>query len=223
MSKVKNPRASDEAYRIIKKAIIEGKLHSGEKLGKRAMAELCGTSIIPVIDALNWLEAEGLVESNPYTGSRVVGIDSEKIADLFVLREAIEVQIVRILCYTIGVSDAEPLLELARDIDKMAGLEEKDGRYDEMHYNFHHSLARLTGSKLLLGEIERLEFFSLLVNSEVSYTAREKTDELKAASHEDIITAILKRNPVEAQDIMRFHIYRSGTVKMPYWVQNTVN
>jgi DNA-binding GntR family transcriptional regulator len=217
---MKTLRASDEAYRIIKKAIIEGKLCSGEKLGKRAMAELCGTSIIPVIDALNRLEGEGLVESNPYTGSRVAMIDNEKIADLFVMREAIEVQIVRILCYTIGVSDAEPLLSQARDIDKMAGLEEKDGQYDEIHYNFHQSLARLTGSKALLDEIDRLQFFSLLINSEQSYTARSKTSALKAASHEDIITAILERDPCKAQDIMRFHIYRSGAVKTPYWVQH---
>jgi DNA-binding GntR family transcriptional regulator len=218
MPECKNPRASDEAYRIIKKAIIERKLKSGEKLGKRAMAELCGTSIIPIIDALNRLEGEGLVESNPYTGSRVVSINNEKIADMYILREAIDVQIVRILCYTIGTSDAQPLLQMAKEIDQMAGKSEKDTNYDQMHYQFHLSLARLTGSKALLDEMERLQFFSLFVHAEMNYTSLEKTEEIMVASHEDIITSILKRDPEEAQSIMRKHIYRSGVVKTPYWV-----
>ncbi|GHV40365.1 hypothetical protein AGMMS49546_14130 [Spirochaetia bacterium] len=52
------PRASDIAYAGIKKAIIKRRFSPGERLGKRAMASLCGVSIIPVIDALNRLESE---------------------------------------------------------------------------------------------------------------------------------------------------------------------
>jgi DNA-binding GntR family transcriptional regulator len=219
MSEAKNIRASDTAYQIIKNAIIERKLQPGEKLGKRAMAELCGMSIIPVIDALNRLESEGLVESNPNKASRVVALNDEKIADMFILREAIEVQVVRILCFNIGLTEANELKAMAEKIDAMSGKPEKDSCYDELHYRFHHRLAELTGSRTLLNEMERLQFFSLLVKSENTYTALEKSLITTDFSHADIIIAILKRNPEEAQAIMRDHIYRSQVVATPYWAQ----
>ncbi|MDR1903698.1 MAG: GntR family transcriptional regulator [Treponema sp.] len=217
-SKSKNSRVSDQAYTIIKQAILEGRLKPGEKLKKRAMAALCGVSIIPVIDALSRLESEGLVESNPYTGSRVVCINDQWMADLFILREAIEVQIVRILCYTIGLPAAEALRGMARKIDHAAGRPDKDPKYDELHYEFHFRLAKETGSRGLVDEVEHLQFFTLLSRSEKNYTGLDSSLISQQYSHEDIITAILKRNPDEAQNIMRNHIYRSRVIEKPYWV-----
>jgi DNA-binding GntR family transcriptional regulator len=213
----KNGRASDQAYDIIKNAILEGKLKPGEKLNKRSMAALCGVSIIPVIDALNRLENEGLVNSNPYTGSRVITIDDKWISDYYILREAIEVQIVRILSFTMGLSEAEPLLRVAEKIDNMAGKPDKFSEYNELHYDFHLGLATMTGSQGLVEEIKRFHLFSFLVRTEAAYTAMDEMVRIQNYSHQDIIQGILKRNPEEAQKIMRFHIYRSK-LDRPYWV-----
>ncbi|MDR2094284.1 MAG: GntR family transcriptional regulator [Treponema sp.] len=216
--KSKNSRVSDQAYTVIKRAILEGRLKPGEKLKKREMASLCGVSIIPVIDALSRLESEGLVESNPYTGSRVVCINDQWMTDLFILREAVEVQIVRILCYTIGLPEAEALRSMAQKIDQAAGCPDKYPEYDELHYEFHFRMARETGSKGLVNEMEHLQLFTLLSKSEQNYTSLDSSLISQQYSHEDIITAILKRSPDEAQAIMRNHIYRSRVIEKPYWV-----
>jgi DNA-binding GntR family transcriptional regulator len=218
MDESKNRRASDHAYLAIKKAIIEHKFKPGEKLGKQAMAALCGVSVIPVIDALNRLEGEGLVESNPYNGARVARIDAEKLADMFILREAIEVQVVRMLCFTIGRTELEALHKTAKTIDAMAGLKDKTSDYDDLHYQFHLALAKNAGSKNLIAGIERLQFFSLLAEAEKTYTNLDSRRLSTEYAHGDIITAIMKRNPDEAQAIMRKHIYRSHILEAPYWV-----
>lgn len=57
--------AADVAYDIIKDKILSGELKPGMKLSKRKMARLAGVSVIPVIEALNRLEADWLVESKP--------------------------------------------------------------------------------------------------------------------------------------------------------------
>jgi DNA-binding GntR family transcriptional regulator len=217
LMEAKNGRASDQAYSIIKDAILKGKLKPGEKLNKRSMATLCGVSIIPVIDALNRLESEGLVESNPYTGSRVITIDDQWVSDYYILREAIEVQIVRILSFTMGLSDAEPLLRTAEKIDNMAGKPDKFTEFNELHYGFHLGLAKMTGSQSLVEEMKRFHLFSFLVRSEAAYTAMDDMVRTQNYSHQDIIQSILKRNPEEAQKIMRLHIYRSK-LDRPYWV-----
>lgn len=218
MDEAKGRRASDQAYLVIKQAILERRLKPGEKLGKQAMAALCGVSIIPVIDALNRLEGEGLVESNPYNGARVVTIDQGKLADMCILREAIEVQVVRMLCFTIGRAELDGLRGMAQQIDAMSGLKEKSPGYDELHYQFHLELAKNAGSKNLIAGVERLQFFSLLSEAEKIYTNLDRSRLSTEYSHEDIITAIMKRNPDEAQTIMRKHIYRSHILEAPYWV-----
>jgi DNA-binding GntR family transcriptional regulator len=218
MGKPKNIRASDLAYEIIKKAILEHQFKAGEKLGKQAMAKLCGLSVIPVIDALNRLEGEGLVESNPYTGARVAAVDEEKFMDTFVFREAIEVQVVRILCFKMGLTELKLLYDMAQTIDVMVGQQDKVPIFDELHYQFHLELAKNAGSKKLIAELERLELFSLLVRAEQSYTSNLNKKHLpKENSHTDIITAIIKRDPEEAQRTMRRHIYRP-IAEPPCWV-----
>ena len=214
----KNSRASDQAYTIIKSEILEGRLKPGEKLGKRSMAALCKVSVIPVIDALNRLENEGFVESTPYGSSRVVNFDEKRLKDMYILREAIEAQIVRMLCFTIGAAEAEELLCIAKKIDSMAGRPDKSPDYDDLHYQFHIWLAKATGSRNLLEGIENLHLFSLLVKSETTYTALEDSIPPENFSHEDILNAILKRNPEEAERIVRNHVYRSKIIQPPYWI-----
>ena len=214
----KNGRASDQAYTIIKKEILESRLKPGEKLGKRSMAALCKVSIIPVIDALNRLENEGFVESSPYGSSRVVNFDEKRLVDLYILREAIEVQIVRILCFTIGAEEAEKLRGLAKKIDSMAGRPNKSPDYDDLHYQFHLRLAQATGSRNLQDGIKNIHLFSLLAKSEIIYTSLEDSPSLEEYSHEDIIKAILKRDPEDAERIVRRHVYRSRIIPPPYWI-----
>jgi DNA-binding GntR family transcriptional regulator len=182
------------------------------------MAALCNVSVTPVIDALNRLESEGFVESTPYGSSRVVSFDEKRLKDMYILREAIEVQIVRMLCFTIGAEEAEELLVLAGKIDSMAGRLDKSPDYDDMHYQFHIRLARASGSQRLLDGIENLHIFSLLAKSESSYTALEDSVPPENDSHEEIIKAILKRNPEEAERIVRNHVYRSRIIQPPYWI-----
>jgi len=182
------------------------------------MAALCKVSITPVIDALNKLENEGFVESNPYNSSRVVSLDKKRTADMYILREAIEVQIVRMLCFTIGLEEAEKLRDLAVKIDSMAGNPDKSPDYDELHYQFHMRLAQSTGSRNLMEAMENLHLFSLLVKSEKSYTALDGSLLTQDYSHEDIIMNIIKRNPEEAERIVRNHVYRSRIIPPPYWI-----
>ena len=211
-------RASDVAYRMIRDAIVSGEFPYGKRLSKRAMAEYCGVSTIPVIDALNRLESEGLVESNPYSGSRVVDINPEKIDDSYLLREAVETQIVRVLCYTIGIDELTRLKKMAIEVDELVGKEHEHDSFDELHFNFHNELAKCTRSRTLLETLERIQFFNLLVRSEDKYRRLPKME--TEYSHLDIIEAISRRNAEEATRIMRNHIYRSQVVTTPLWLES---
>jgi DNA-binding GntR family transcriptional regulator len=148
----------------------------------------------------------------------VVSFDERRLTDMYILREAIEVQIVRILCFTIGSEEAEALRSLAVKIDSMAGQSGKAPDYDNLHYQFHIHLAKTTGSKNLLDGMENIHLFSLLSKAETIYTTLENSVPSNEYSHEDIIKAILKRNPEDAERIVRRHVYRSNIIPAPYWI-----
>ena len=61
----KSMTEADRAYRILQNSILMGELKPGEKITRRQMAEIAGTSVIPVTEALQRLESSGLVTREP--------------------------------------------------------------------------------------------------------------------------------------------------------------
>ena len=74
---------------IIRADIINGVLGAGERLKTVELAERYGVSQVPVREALQQLQGEGLVEIEPNRGASVRCIDSKFISDVFEIREAL--------------------------------------------------------------------------------------------------------------------------------------
>jgi DNA-binding GntR family transcriptional regulator len=79
------------AYERIKEAIITLAFPPESPIVEVQLAERLGISKTPLRAALMQLEREGLVVSVPYKGSRVAPITLKQIAQLYQLRQAIEV------------------------------------------------------------------------------------------------------------------------------------
>src|SRR5512143_4178650 len=93
--------SAQRAYEIITEGILTNALKPGQKLTRKAMADLTGVSTISVMEALHMLEREGLVESRPHYGSQVIRMTPTVMKDRYELREAIECHVVRILSKSI--------------------------------------------------------------------------------------------------------------------------
>jgi DNA-binding GntR family transcriptional regulator len=79
----------------LRRRISTGELESGTPLRQEALAEALGVSRMPVRDALQKLLAEGLVVVHPNRGSFVASMTAEECAEVFDLREMIEVDALR--------------------------------------------------------------------------------------------------------------------------------
>ena len=93
--KPKTKSLIDEAYRSIKRLMLQQKLFPGQKLLYRELIERLGMSKTPIVNALNRLEQEGFVIAQPYVGYTVKPIDAKEIFDSYEVREALEVKAVR--------------------------------------------------------------------------------------------------------------------------------
>ena len=82
----------EEAYRGIKRLMLAQKLVPGQRLPYRELTELLGMSKTPIINALNRLEQEGFILSEPNVGYAVKPISEKEITDSYEVREALEVK-----------------------------------------------------------------------------------------------------------------------------------
>jgi DNA-binding GntR family transcriptional regulator len=75
----------------LRQAIVSGRLRPGDRLTETDLAERLGTSRAPVREALRQLEQEGLVASQPYRATEVLGVTQEEIEEVLVpLRVTLE-------------------------------------------------------------------------------------------------------------------------------------
>ena len=200
--------SADIAYETICQNIIDGKLSPGQKLSRRDMAKLSGVSTIPVIEALHRLENEGLVESKPRWGSRVISLTDEVIQDRMILREAIECQVVRLLAKQITEEQKAQLSITAERVDTLSKSEENDELLWQEHYTFHHKMAEFTGCQSLIKALHQISLFNLLQKSEIM--THLKGEEIPDDNHLQVVQAIHSSNPLIAEEAMRTHIHRSG-------------
>lgn len=201
--------SADIAYEVIRDKIISGGLEPGAKLTRRGMAELTGVSIIPVIEALHRLEDEGLVDSEPHYGARVIEVTQETIRDKFAMRLAIECQVARMLAKHHTDEQVRRLQFLAEELDSTSRQSADSETLRQRHYEFHLALAENTGCRSLVQALQRLNLFDLLQQSVAKYTITH-TEPPKKDHHKKIVVAVERGDPDEAESVMRAHVYFSG-------------
>jgi DNA-binding GntR family transcriptional regulator len=202
--------AADKAYETIGSKILNGELEPGQKLTRRAMADLTGVSVIPVIEALHRLEAEGLVVSHPYWGSRVITLDRETIRDRYALREAVECEVVRILSQHLSDEQRNRLEFSAKELDNTQRDPDIDNNYRNRHYRFHMLMAECTGCSSLIQALHKVGIFTLLERALKTRMGRAPVTDIPADLHQRIVQGILSGDTETAANAMRDHIYDSG-------------
>ena len=84
------PSLAEIAYQQVKEAILRGELAAGQPLGQEELAARIGTSRVPLREALQRLDAEGLVVLRPRRGYIVTSLDPDEIRDIFDIRMLLE-------------------------------------------------------------------------------------------------------------------------------------
>src|SRR5262252_885541 len=81
---------SEQAYVVIRERILKGEIPLGAALSRRKLAAELGMSLLPMAEALQALENDGLLESKPRVGTRVCLPNAEEIRERYEIREALE-------------------------------------------------------------------------------------------------------------------------------------
>src|SRR5688500_17569522 len=85
-----------EAYVVLRERILRGEFAIGTVVSRRKLAAELGMSLVPVSEAFQRLEFEGLVESRPRAGTRVKIPTAEDVRGHYVVRSALEAEAARV-------------------------------------------------------------------------------------------------------------------------------
>ena len=194
---------SIEVYKILRQEIVTGQLEPGKRLVRRELAKRFSISPIPIIEALHHLEKDGLAESIPMYGSRVITWDLESLRSDEMLREAIECQCARLCAQKASEKDFDALAVLAKKLDQATKEKEHNLQPERvLHYQFHLQIAKLTDCKSLITTLEKVWMrrqmrFSLNMGNQ---------EEIPKGWHIQLAETLATRDPQAAEDMMRKHV-----------------
>ena len=121
-------RVFDQLY----EAMLDHRLRPRDRLNRRQVAQDLGVSVAPVLEAMMRLEWEGYLQTSPRLGTVVREVTVADVAGQFRLRQAIEVEAVRI-------SAGERLRAAAATLGKLAI--EADAAASETRANYRTEVA----------------------------------------------------------------------------------
>jgi DNA-binding GntR family transcriptional regulator len=195
---------AEQVYITLRDDIANGRIAPGSRLVRRSLAKQLNVSAIPVTEALFRLQSDGLVESAPMYGARVIAMSEENALEDLILREALECQAAR-ECAVSASDDALAALAVqARQVDAVmqAGADPLDAANDDAHGAFHLAIAHAGGSGALAKELQRVWFRRHMHRAWVNATRHG----IPPGWHWDLVVAIATRNPGEAEAQMRYHV-----------------
>lgn len=191
-------------YQTLRGAIMSGELAPGRRLVIDELARRLEVSAIPIREALQSLQAEGLVVSAPHVGATVAQVSEAEVHEVFAIMEGLE---------SVGVREAAARLT-DREADELAGIvaemdvavdEREYERWAELNGSYHRTIGNVAAMPLLremtdrvLSRWERLRrhYFQGVLVPRVEQAQRE---------HRELLAALVARDPDGAERVVRLH------------------
>src|ERR1700733_13111041 len=142
---------AEQVYRRLSAAILAGELAPGAKISEPALARQYGVSRGPLREALHRLQERKLITRSARQGPRIVRPSAAALAELFVVREALEGMAARLVAS--HATDAELARLRAAGTDNGATLNGDDSALmaiDDRHdQDFHFAIAQYSRNPML--------------------------------------------------------------------------
>ncbi len=183
--------------------ILRGEILPGVSLSRRAVAQQLQVGLVPVAEAFQRLEYDGLIESWPRIGTRVRVPTPQDVRGNYVIREALESQSARLFAEKASASERQELLHLATMIDRMHADPAADYfDYFTAHARLHRRIAECTGCPALVDAVEKT---NVLVRT-WQFAALSKYKGEPADYHQQLIRTLNEGDSEKADRAMRLHV-----------------
>lgn len=214
LSPITRSTATEEVFRVLRQAILNHELPSGERIVETEFAERLSVSRTPVREAIRMLEAEGLVERLSNGHSIVAERSLEDMIDAFHARIALETYTVRLAADMLSEEDLAQLEQHCTEYEQMSADRNSEGMWRTGN-KFHQAIADLTGNQRINDYLLEIEEHTNIYRERLYHSPQYM--QLNTASHRDILNALRARDGVLAQELMREHLMYALTILQTLW------
>jgi DNA-binding GntR family transcriptional regulator len=200
---------TERAYYTIRDLILRGRLPIGAALSRRHLAAELGMSMLPVSEAVQRLESEGLLETRPQAGTRVRIPAEQDVRDRFIIREALEGQAARLFAERASMQQRQELTLMAEQMDTLfcrLGADHEDGEFafavHNFHFQLHMRIAEYSGCRGLQEMIQKNNV--LVFNWLFDVAGRQLAGSPRF--HRDLVECLTRRDADAAETAMRAHV-----------------
>jgi DNA-binding GntR family transcriptional regulator len=203
---------AERAYDRLREAVVDGVLVPGTKLSERGLAAALGISAQPVREALRRLEAEGMVETRPRSGSFVAPLDTSRLVVMGRIRAALEGAAAGLAARRAGPAD---IAALQARLAAMRGATALGDPLALRRANeaFHAALHAVGGNAFLIRSLHALGAYDHIGRARV--LAGDAEPPLALDEHAAILAAVTAGDAELAEALMRAHALRSLAVAFP--------
>ena len=186
---------------LLRERIVRGELRPGARLSEQDIANTYGLSRQPVREAFIRLEGEGLLEIRPQRGTFVRRISTAGVEVSRFVREAVEVEIVRL---AVREADGAAIDDLRGQLVRQAAVPDHAALdFIALDEAFHRTLAEAAGRS---GAWAHLQPIKMHMDRVRHLTVVELPLGRLVAEHRAIVEAIAARDAEGAETAMRRHL-----------------
>lgn len=142
----------DQVVGLLRKAMLSGTLEPGARLNESRLARDLGVSRIPIREALQQLEQQGLVVDVPRRGKFVIDLSEEEIQKINSLRLILEAEALRLSRAKITASGIKALKALIDKMEQSGALPEIEAA--ALDLEFHRTIWQHSGNEYLAKTLE---------------------------------------------------------------------
>ncbi len=185
--------------------ILRGKLQGGQPLKQDEIAAQFRVSKIPVREALVQLKAEGLVNFYPNRGAFVSEISAAEADEIYVMRIALEKEILARAIPHLTVSHFRQAGEILAAIDH----EDNIAKWGELNWEFHATLYSPAELPRVMETLRTLH--TSIARYLVLYLAGMEYQKKSQREHRALLQACRAGEVEKAQDILEDHLRSAST------------
>ncbi|MDJ0398947.1 GntR family transcriptional regulator [Rhodococcus rhodochrous] len=209
-------RGADWVATEIERMIVTGDLLPGQPVRQEQMAERLGVSRLPIREGLRQLASQGLIEHRRNAGYTVVRLEQSEFDQIYLMRDALEREVLA----SLPALDADALAEIRRLGARVAEAAER-GDLLEMrlaNQDFHFAMFDRSPLGLVVSEIRRL--WRLAMPYHAAYLFDAEVRRRVIAEHDAMIDALTDHDNQRLIGLMNEH-RRGGEAGTNMLLRNT--
>lgn len=187
---------------IIRAEILSGNIPAGSRLTAGSLVKRFAISQMPVREALQALEGEGLITIRHHRGATVLSLDAKRIGHIYDLLSAVEGLLLRSALPNITNAAMARLWNIQQQM-RAAVAEEDSARLFELNREFHALIFDYSDSPDLLSIYERYVNLLRALRSKFGFTRFRMKQMLE--QHEELLAALKDADLPRLEKIIQSH------------------